>query len=264
MRAEVIVLGSSGAVQTAYRDNTALAFRMDDSAVLLDCPGSVFLKLRRAGVDPLRLAAVVITHAHPDHIYGLPSLVHHLWMLGRSERMPVFAPEAELPRLARLLELFDLSRRAGFLEPRPLTARASPLTGDGSSPFWEHAGHRLFALPVDHGPPAFAIRWDLPGGGRVVYSSDTRPVEALAEFGRGAALFIHEATFSEAEASRAEEGGHTTAAQAGRLAARAEARRLLLVHLDHGADPARWVEEARRQFAGPVEVPDDGAVYPVV
>jgi len=260
--ASLVVLGSSGAVQTAQRDNAALAFRMEESSVLVDCPGSPFLKLRKAGLDPMLLRAVVITHAHPDHIYGLPSLVHHLWMLARQEPLPLFAPEPEMDKLRSLLDVFDLRSRAGFLQMHPLIAGASPTVG-AASPFWEHAGGRLSALPSDHGPPAFAIRWDTPSGARVVYSSDTRPVEAMASFGRGAALFVHEATFLEAEALRAAEGGHSTAAQAARLASLAGARRLLLVHLNYRADAAQWVEEARSEFAGPVEVPDDGAIYAV-
>lgn len=256
MSASLVILGTSGAVQAAHRDNAALAFRMGESSVLVDCPGSPFLKLRRAGLDPMLLRAVVITHAHTDHIYGLPSLVHHLVMLDRQEPLPLFAPEPEMEKLRGLLDVFDLSQRAGFLEMRPLAA-------DASRPFWEHAGGRLYALPSDHGPPAFAIRWDTPGGARVVYSSDTRPVEAMASFGRDAALFVHEATFLEADALRATEGGHSTAAQAARLAAQAGARRLLLVHLEYRADAAQLVEEARREFAGPVEVPDDGAIYAV-
>ncbi len=262
MNASLVILGSSGAVQTAHRDNVALAFRMEESSVLVDCPGSPFLKLRRAGLDPMLLRALVITHAHPDHIYGLPSLIHHLWMLDRQEPLPLFAPEPEMGKLRGLLDVFDLSRRAGFLEMHPLTADALPTAG-GSRPFWEHAGHRLSALSSDHGPPAFAIRWDTPGGARVVYSSDTRPVEAMASFGRDATLFVHEATFLEAEAVRAKEGGHSTAAQAARLATLAGAHRLLLVHLEYRADAAQLVEEARREFAGPVEVPDDGAIYAV-
>ncbi len=256
MSTSLVVLGSGGAVQTAHRDNAALAFAIGRECVLVDCPGSPYLKLCRAGLDPMLLRAVVVTHAHPDHVYGLPSLVHHLWMLAREQPLPLFAPAPEIPKLQALLDVFDLGRRAAFLEMRPLP-------GGALEPFWEHAGGRLFALPSDHGPPAYAIRWDTPAGASVVYSSDTRPVEALASFGRGAALFVHEATFPQAEAARAAEGGHSTPAQAARLAARAGARRLLLLHLGSKADAALMVEEARGEFAGPIEVPDDGAIYAV-
>ncbi|MBI3998761.1 MAG: MBL fold metallo-hydrolase [Armatimonadetes bacterium] len=252
MQVSLIVLGTGSAIESADRDNTALALRADRSAVLIDCPGSAALKLRRAGIDPLNLAAVVLTHGHADHIYGLPSLVHNLWLLDRTAPLPVFATEPDLPRLQRLVDIFDPERRAGFLDWRPLM-------DGGSAPFYEWTGGRLFAHPVDHGPPACAIRWDTPVGARIVYSSDTRPVEALAAFGRGATLFVHEATFI--DAGRAKHDGHSTPEQAGKVAALAAARRLLLVHLGLDADPGRWVAEARKTFAGPVEVPADGTVY---
>ncbi|MDR7418095.1 MAG: MBL fold metallo-hydrolase [Armatimonadota bacterium] len=259
MPVRLVILGTGGALETAERDNTALAFDLGDRAVLVDCPGSVYQKLLRAGITAARLAAVVMTHAHPDHIYGYPSLVHNLWMLDREApvgRLPVYAPGEEIERLRRLLAIFDLDRRAAFLDYHPLPAAPG-------APFFEHAGHRLFAHPVDHGPPAFALRWDTAGGRRVMHSTDTRPVEALAEFGRGADLFLHEATFAGAQADLAASGGHSTPAQAGRLATLAGAKRLLLLHLVDHAVPEQWVAEATTAFAGPVEIPDDGAVYAV-
>jgi ribonuclease Z len=240
----------------AHRDNTALACHLDDAVVLVDCPGSPAAKLRRAGLDPLRLAAVVITHTHPDHVYGLPSLVHNLRLLGRTAPLPVFALPQDVDRLHRLLAVWGPDMSPPFLSLQALAA-------DGVAPFWEYAGHRFYARLADHSVPACALRWDLPTGDRVVYSSDTRPVDALAEFGRGAVVMVHEATYLEAEAGHAHAVGHSTAADAGRIAAQAGAARLLLVHLPAEADPSRWVAEARAVFPGSVEVPDDGAVYPV-
>ncbi|MDR7555120.1 MAG: MBL fold metallo-hydrolase [Armatimonadota bacterium] len=256
MGSALVVLGSSGAVVPAHRDNTALALRLGDAIVLVDCPGSPAVKLRRAGLDPLQLAAVVITHTHPDHVYGLPSLVHNLRLLGRSATLPIFVLPEDLDRVRRLLAVWG-----GELHPPFLSLRV--LAADGVTPFWEQAGHRLYARPADHSVPTCAVRWDLPTGGRVVYSSDTRPVDELAAFGRGAAVMVHEATYLEDDADHAHAVGHSTAADAGRIAAQAGAGRLLLVHLTPDADPSRWVAEAQAVFPGPVEVPDDGAVYPL-
>jgi ribonuclease Z len=257
--AALVVLGTAGALPTARRDNTALVFRIGRGGVLVDCPGSVYTKLLRTGVDPTALDAVVLTHAHPDHVYGLVSLVHSLWMVeGDAPRapLPLYAPAGEAGRVRAMLALFDLDRRAEFLDHRPLP-------DDPSQPFWERDGHRLLAHRVDHGPPACAVRWDAPGGRRVTYSTDTRPLEALAAFGVSSDLFVHEATYGSGEESLAAAGGHSTAEQAGRVAALADARRLLLVHLGDHADPTRWIADARREFAGPVEIPEDGAVYPL-
>ena len=71
-------LGTSGALASLRRDSTALVFVGHDDVVLVDCGGSPLQKLLLAAVDPRHLALVIITHLHPDHAYGLPSLVQSL------------------------------------------------------------------------------------------------------------------------------------------------------------------------------------------
>ena len=75
---EIIFLGTGGAAATPERDNTSLLLRQEEELVLVDCPGSVTRKIRSLDLDPRALRALMITHVHPDHIYGLPSLVHSL------------------------------------------------------------------------------------------------------------------------------------------------------------------------------------------
>src|SRR5207302_461516 len=78
------------------------------------------------------------------------------------------------------------------------------------------------------------------------------PCGAVETLARDAHTLIHEATFSERRASRF--GAHSTAAQAGEVAARAGVRRLLLAHIDagHHGELEALVEEARQHFSGGV------------
>ena len=82
------------------------------------------------------------------------------------------------------------------------------------------------------------------------YVLDTAPCDGATELSRGAALVLHDATFSDAFAARAAETGHSTARQAAGTAAAAGAARLLLTHLSaRHADTAPLVAEARTVFA---------------
>jgi ribonuclease Z len=82
------------------------------------------------------------------------------------------------------------------------------------------------------------------------YCSDTAYTESLIPATRGVDLMYHEATFSNEDAGKAEETQHSTAAQAGRIARKAEVGKLLLGHFS-----ARYRElegllaEARAEFA---------------
>jgi ribonuclease Z len=111
--------------------------------------------------------------------------------------------------------------------------------------------------------PNFAVRVDVAGGGAVVYSSDTQPCEAVVALSRGADTLIHEATFPERHRGRF--GVHSTAAEAGQVAARAGVRRLILAHIeaDYHDEVDALADEARKHFGGVVEVARELALYPL-
>jgi ribonuclease Z len=93
-------------------------------------------------------------------------------------------------------------------------------------------------------------------GRKLVLSGDTAPCEALGLASYGADLLVHEATFAAPETDRAAETGHSTAAQAARLAADAKVTMLALTHLSTRYPVGVLVEEAREIFPGTV-VPRD-------
>jgi len=106
----IIVLGSAAAVSSTTRDNTFLAFESQKGVILLDCAGSPYQKLLKAGLNPERLQGVILTHAHPDHIYGLPSLIHHFIMTRRTAPLPIYANRATLRMVKAILRIMRLEQ----------------------------------------------------------------------------------------------------------------------------------------------------------
>jgi ribonuclease Z len=231
-------------------------FVAEGESVLVDCGGSPVQKLLRAGVDPATLVRVVITHIHADHAYGLPSLVQGLRLMGRTAPLAISCREEHVAPLRELLRVFRLLDRPDMF---PVDVTAVP-PGDRSL-VGTTTGFRITAGPNAHGGMAnMALRFDGLTGGAVVYSSDTEPCDAVAALARGADTLIHEATFS---AGGPRSGAHSTAAEAGLVAARAGVRRLILVHIDpayHG-DVDALASEARARFAGAVEVARELVAY---
>ena len=254
-----VFLGSAGAIPGRDRDTTSILFVTDGDAVLVDCGGSPAQKLILAGTNPVSLTRVVITHIHPDHAYGLPSLVQTLFLLGRQAPLHLACREEHEAPLRALLGLFGLLERPGIFPVvwEPVPPREGVAVGTPG-------GFAITASPNAHGGmPNMALRFEAPGRPAVVYSSDTEPCAAVEALARGAHTLIHEATFSERRPRGI--GAHSTAAQAGEIAARAGVARLILAHIDAGlhGELEALREEARARFSGEVEIARELVPYPL-
>jgi ribonuclease Z len=208
-------------------------------------------------VSPQSVTRVVITHLHVDHSYGLPSLIRGLGLMGRSIPLRINCREEHAEPLRDLLRVFRILDRPDqfplVFEPVPARPRAAL---GRTGPF------TLTASPNAHGPmPNLALRFD--GAAAVVYSSDTEPCEAVVELARGADTLVHEATY--AEGDRVRHGVHSTARQAGEIAARAGVRRLILAHIDpaHHDATSALADEAQQEFDGEVEIAEEFIPYPL-
>lgn len=249
---ELVVLGTAASVPDAEHDTVYLALRGPDWAVLIDCGGSPLHKLARLGVDMEEIRAVILTHRHADHIYGLPMLVQGLWLGGREAPLPIYGPKETLVVAQKLLELLELADREEIfpIEWHPIPRREEMQV-------LEVEGVRIRATPVVHSDKdTRALRFDNSATGRsIVYSADTEPCPALVRLATGADLLIHEAT--------GEHKGHSSPAEAAGVAREAGVARLALIHYPvRGLNPERWQPTAAG-FPGPVSLARDGDVYPL-
>ena len=247
----IIVLGSGPALATEARDNTFFLFDSPEGSLFVDCAGSPFHKMLRAGVDPEGLKGVILTHAHPDHIYGLPSLVHELWLYGRKEALHIFA-NSHTQEVARvLLNAFEL-----WEKPVPLDLHLIP--DEVQYPLTETGSYAIHTSPVRHQVPTVAVRVASRTNGTVaVCSSDTSPCPELVSLARAADLLFQECSVEEPHPF------HCTPEQVGELAAEAEVGEVILVHCHHNLvkEPYVTIAEIRKQYPGPVQFAQDFDVY---
>ena len=252
--------GTSGAVPSPGRDNTALAFYSKDEVVLVDCSGSPYQKILKAGLDPIRVSSLIVTHRHVDHVYGIPSLAHNMGLAGRRTTLHVYALAETMQILRGFMDLFPLEAKM------PYRIELHDVPGKEGHEVLRARGLRILSTPVKHGAPNIGLRveFDLPGErGVVVYSSDTSQCPSLVALARAADVLIHEATFRHSDAARAAADGHTTGYQAGEVAKQAGVKRLFLCHFSadlHGRED-ELRQEAMRSFGGPVEIPEELREY---
>jgi ribonuclease Z len=283
----VTFLGTSASIPTIDRNVAGLAVQREGETLLFDCGEGNQRQMMRFGVG-FAFREIFFTHYHADHMLGVTGLLRTLGLQDRAAPVLLYGPKGaqrvlgaaitlgiernKFPveilevkagdRLARDqydLVVFETDHRAdtvgyALVEHARLgrfnPARAREL-GIPEGPLWGelHKG-RVISLPDGRtmGPADLV---GSPRRGRVlVYTGDTRPHLAVIEASRGADLLVHEATFGGDEQDRAKETGHSTAAEAARVAAEAGARRLVLTHISsrYNRDTSELLAEAKAVF----------------
>jgi ribonuclease BN (tRNA processing enzyme) len=98
-------------------------------------------------------------------------------------------------------------------------------------------------------------------GRTLAYTGDTGLCPALDELAAEADLLLAEASFRDGDDNPADL--HLTGRQAGELATRAGARRLVLTHVPPWHRVSTMLAEASSVYAGPLDAATPGATYPV-
>ena len=244
--ARMILLGVGTGVPDVDRENTHMVWDGPGGPLLIDAGGSTYQRLLKAGLDPQTLAGVLITHTHPDHINSLPVLLFSMYLAGRhNEPVPIYGLPPTLALIENLLQAFHLEKYAAPVAFKPVEA-------GGDVPLRAADGWRVCTALKEHSRPCIALRFEERKTGKaLVYSADTAPSAAVTELAEGADILVHEASTSGPFPV------HTSPREAGEIAAKAGAKRLVLVHFS-----PRWtmpVDQALQEvraggFAGPAEV----------
>jgi ribonuclease Z len=250
--ARLVILGSASPMPDAYHNNTFMLLRGEKESILIDCAGVPLQSLQRVGVDLATVDHLVVTHRHPDHIYGIPVLVLGLWLHGRRRPLVVLGERESLATISALLEIFRSEEWPSFF-----TLLYNEIEYEPDELVLDTDEFRITSTPVKHLVPTLALKIEVKATGNVVvYSADTEPCPELIPFAKGADLLLHEAT--------GEGVGHSSPRQAGEVARESGAKRLVLVHLAMmGADPEACRLEAAEAYGGDVQVAHDFDVYEI-
>jgi len=210
------VLGCGEGFSAGGRFHTSFLVDLGGFRLLLDCGASTMVALRKFGVDPMSIDAVVISHLHGDHFGGLPFLDRFYHAFSRPNPLPVWGPPL-------LRERFEMALEALF----PGSGRRYELELHSYGRDFQVGPARLRALAVDHdplsNPHGLRIEWE---GKCLAFSGDSCWTETLVELAEDADLFI-------CECGLLEPGGpkHNALSELRSQRARLRCKRLVLTHL---------------------------------
>jgi ribonuclease Z len=244
--AKVIILGSSNAISTQSSENTHMVMVGAERMVLVDCVGNPILRLEQAGLDFNDLTDVVITHFHPDHVSGLPLLLMDMWLMGRTKPINIYGLHYTLDRVEDMMGFYSWGEWPDFY---PVAFHRLPKSE--RSIVLDCADFKVISSPVRHMIPTIGLRFDFHEAGKsLAYSCDTEPCVQVVKLAEGADVLIHEASGAYV--------GHSSAAQAAEVAARAEVGALYLIHYPTGkfadGDPTA---QAGEKYPGPIRLATD-------
>ena len=257
---ELVFLGVNGSVQERESGNVSLIVSDGKYSVLVDASVNLQEAVNR------QVDAIILTHEHIDHIYGLPSFLHQSWLVGRTKPLTIYADEKFLPKAKALVDFFGLREKKGMFEINFESLSSGFGFGgscsDGScSDGLEVSALEISALEIsafrtDHTDCSIGLVFKC-GDKKVVYTCDTLPITSPPSSWNGADILIHEAT----DVKESLHGKHSSGYDAGVLATKIGAKRLMLCHLPCDSDGVGGLGgkqavllEAKAAFAG-AEIP---------
>jgi ribonuclease Z len=281
---ELVVLGTASQAPTRYRNHNGYLLRWDGEGILFDPGEGTQRQFTLAGVSPAAITRVCISHFHGDHCLGLPGVIMRLALDHGQLPVPIHYP-ASGERYFRRLRYASAGQEHIDVDARPVaepgivhvddkfTLRCARLAHRIDTFGWrldEPDGRRMLperlaALGIagaDIGRLQEAGHLEVEGrtvtvdevsehrpGQSFAFVMDTAWCDAALELADGADLVVCEATFLWTEKHLAAKYGHLTAREAGRLAAQAGARRLVLSHFSNRyADMRVFGDEAGQEF----------------
>ncbi len=244
---EVTILGSGASLLSPDRVSSGLMIEIGGDPLIFDLGAGVLQRLSCSLQEITKIEHIFISHLHVDHVSDLVALIQSLWLTGYDKTLNIYGPTA-IKKMATVLgEVFPYLVGKVKLKYHQLEPGFQVKTKE-----WN-----VLTFPVDHGDfEAYGFHIEAEGK-RVVYSGDTAPSKEVVKAAKGADLLIHECSLPDRMKEIATT--HTTPGDLGKIAASAQVKTLVLVHLypeleEELGDALRSI---RTSFSGKIIVPRD-------
>jgi ribonuclease BN (tRNA processing enzyme) len=277
-RTRLVLLGTGGGPRVTAKGRAKPATLIVANGVpyVIDCGDGVALQLARAGVALDTLRYVFITHHHSDHNLDYGNLIYDAWAAGLRKPLDAYGPPPLVAMTDAWFQLnrFDIETRIADEGRVDLRKLVTPHEFARDGQVMRNEDVKVTAARVRHPPieQAYAYRFDCADRS-IVISGDTAYSPELVALAKGADVLVCEAMHlggleallkkvpNAATLRQHLLASHVVTEDAGKMAAEAGVKTLVLSHLVPGDDPsiteAMWTEGARKHFGGAIVVGRD-------
>jgi len=244
------ILGSGTAVPSLRRGAPGTLLEVGGDRVVIDAGPGTLQRLLRAGLTHDRVTHILITHNHLDHCGELAPWLFTARVPGASRTAPLIIGGSSgfMRMLSGLQQVYGHR-----VEPAGYTLTLITMDGAVAAPL-AFDGWTLQAFPVNHIGSSFGYRIVDDAGTTFACTGDTDTCDGVVELARDADLLLVEASTPAALKTP----GHLTAPEAGTIARRAGARRVVLNHFYPACDEVDMLAELRATWNGDATLAEDG------
>lgn len=286
MKFQVTILGSNSAQPTPKRFSSAQVINFREKLFLLDCGEGTQIQLRRYNQKFTRINHIFITHLHGDHMLGLPGLISTFNLMGRRERLHIYAHK-DLEKILQPILDFVMHKSMFEIVYHIIDHRKEEL-------IYEDKGITVHTIPLKHSAPTVGFLFQekakeynikkemikayeiglrdilkikqgedyITEEGKIIpnerlaiapqaprsyaYITDTAYKPKIAELMQNVSTLYHEATFADEATLRISKTLHSTGGQAAMIAKACNAKQLLIGHFSSRYKDIKVVENAAK------------------
>jgi ribonuclease Z len=265
----VTLLGTGSPLPTAQHAGPATLVQAGDAVLLVDCGRAVVMRLAQAGLLPVGLSAVLLTHLHSDHITDLNDVITTHWVMsGGPAPLRVIGPpgtQRVVDGILAMLALDQEYRQAHHADLRhPM---AVDVTEVEPGAVLSLDGAVVIVGATDHRPVAPTVGYRIEhAGAAVALGGDGVPCAGLDELCAGADVYVQTVLRADligrVNSARLREilTYHSTIEQAAQTAERAGVKIFLPTHFLPAIAPGdedTWRKLAAAHFSGEIVVGGD-------
>ena len=108
-------IGTSSGLTVIDRSHACIYLEIGDKKLLLDCGEGTTRSLLKLGFDPSDIDLIIISHTHPDHCAGIPTLMQYMHLIGRKSPLSISIPQGISPAFETYFrQLYLLNEKLTF------------------------------------------------------------------------------------------------------------------------------------------------------